>query len=300
MTVIAVQSLSKTYGDTIAVDDLSFQAAEGRVTGFLGPNGSGKTSTLRVLLGLARPTAGRATFDGLCYGELPDPCRAVGAVLEGDTFHPGRTGRDHLRLLAQQAALSRSRVDEVLVLLDLHWAANRRVGAYSFGMRQRLSLCAALLGDPATLVLDEAANGLDAEGLLWFREFLRTLASEGRTILLSSHVLSEVAQTIDDVVVVRAGRLLAATTLESFTQATEPAILVRTPDVVRLANIARQRGARADLDGDQRLRISGMSEQDLGAVAAEHAVRIYELIKETESLEETYLDLVRSTEPVPA
>jgi len=216
--MIAVEALSKHYGETEAVHDLSFVAQAGRVTGFLGPNGSGKTTTLRVLLGLTRPTSGRATVNGRSLADLEAPARAVGAVLEGSTFHPGRSGRDHLRVLARMAHLPASRVDEVLRQVDLDQAAARaRVRTYSFGMRQRLSLAAALLGDPGVLVLDEPSNGLDPEGIRWLRQFVRALAADGRTVLMSSHVLSEVGQTVDDVVLIRKGKLITSSTLEALT-----------------------------------------------------------------------------------
>jgi ABC-2 type transport system ATP-binding protein len=218
--MIKIEGLTKNYGATEAVRDLSFVAHPGRVTGFLGPNGSGKTTTLRVLLGLTRPTAGRATVGGRTFAELDAPARAVGAVLEGSTFHPGRSGRNHLRVLARMAQLPETRVDDVLRLVDLDDSAARaRVSTYSFGMRQRLSLAAALLGNPDALVLDEPSNGLDPEGIRWLRQFVRALAAEGRTVLMSSHVLSEVAQTVDDVVLIRKGRLITSSSLEALTSA---------------------------------------------------------------------------------
>jgi len=203
---IVVEGLTKRYGAQAAVDDLSFAVRRGAVTGFLGPNGAGKTTTLRMLLGLARPTAGRALILGKPYGELEDPVRTVGASLEVSGFHPGRSGRDHLRALARMAGLPASRVQEVLDLVELGGAADRRAGKYSMGMRQRLALAATLLGDPQVLVLDEPANGLDPQGIRWLRDFLRGRAQEGRTVLVSSHVLAEVAQTVDDVVVITRGR----------------------------------------------------------------------------------------------
>jgi ABC-2 type transport system ATP-binding protein len=204
---ITVDGLTKRYGPVTAVDRLSFVAEPGLVTGFLGPNGAGKTTTLRMLLGLVRPTAGSALIDSRRYADLPEPRRAVGAVLEATGFHPGRRGRDHLRVLAQAGGVPRARVDEVLDRVGLAGAADRRVGGYSLGMRQRLGLASALLGDPAVLILDEPANGLDPAGMAELRELLRGLAAEGRTVLMSSHVLSEVAQTVDRVVIVADGTL---------------------------------------------------------------------------------------------
>ncbi len=204
---IEVSGLTKRFGSVLAVDDLSFTADEGRVVGFLGPNGAGKTTTLRMLLGLVNPTAGTATVDGKTFVHLEDPVHTVGAVLDGGMLHPGRSGRNHLRALAMASGVSNSRVDELLELVALTEAADRRAGGYSLGMRQRLGLAAALLGDPRVLVLDEPANGLDPQGIRWLRDFLRRLASEGRAILVSSHVLAEVAQTADDVVVITQGPL---------------------------------------------------------------------------------------------
>jgi ABC-2 type transport system ATP-binding protein len=213
MAVIEVRDLTKRYGGVLAVDRLGFALAEGAVTGFLGPNGAGKSTTLRMLLGLTRPTAGSATIDGVPYRELRDPVRTVGALLEATGFHPGRSGRDHLRVLATAAGLPPARVDEVLDLVDLTGAARRRAGGYSLGMRQRLGLAAALLGDPEVLILDEPANGLDPEGVHWLRGLLRRLAAQGRTVLVSSHQLAEVAQTVDDVVIIARGRLVTQTTV---------------------------------------------------------------------------------------
>jgi ABC-2 type transport system ATP-binding protein len=208
MTTITVNNLTKSYGPVVAVDRLTFSARSGRVTGFLGPNGSGKTTTLRMLLGLARPTSGSATIGGVAYRDLPDPGRTVGAVLDSMGFHPSRSGSQHLRVLASAAGIEPARVRKVLGLVGLRDAARRSAGGYSLGMRQRLSLAAALLGDPDVLVLDEPLNGLDPEGIRWMRDLLRRLAAEGRTILVSSHLLAEVANTVDDVVVISDGRLV--------------------------------------------------------------------------------------------
>jgi ABC-2 type transport system ATP-binding protein len=210
MTTIAVDRLTKRFGATTAVDDLSFTVPAGSVTGFLGPNGAGKSTTLRILLGLTRPTGGSASFGGLAYDELADPIRTVGALLETDPFHPGRSGRDHLRVLAAATGIDPGRVDRVLELVGLAEAAGRRVGGWSLGMRQRLGLAAALLGDPEVLVLDEPANGLDPHGIRWLRDLLRDHADGGATVLVSSHVLSEVALLAERVVVVTRGRLVAS------------------------------------------------------------------------------------------
>ena len=213
MSTIRIQNLTKRFGPVLGVDDLSFEVRPGQVTGFLGPNGSGKTTTLRILLGLASPSAGTATIGGLPYHRLPDPVRRVGAALDSNTFHPGRSAAQHLRIIATVSGLPRRRVDEVLGLTGLADVAGRRVGAFSLGMRQRLSLAGALLGDPGVLVFDEPLNGLDPDGIRWLRGLLRELAAQDRTVFVSSHLLSEVAQTADEVVVLSRGRLVAQTPL---------------------------------------------------------------------------------------
>jgi ABC-2 type transport system ATP-binding protein len=216
--VVTVRSLTKRFGDLIAVDDLSFSLEPGTITGFLGPNGAGKTTTLRLLLGLAEPTAGEAHVFGRRYRDLDDPARRIGAVLESTDFHPGRSGRNHLRALAAAAKIPVRRVDEVLALVELEGAADRRVRTYSLGMRQRLGLATALLGDPELLVLDEPANGLDPAGVHWLRGFLRRFAEHGRTVLVSSHMLAEAALTVDDVVIIDRGHLVATGRLTDLTQ----------------------------------------------------------------------------------
>jgi ABC-2 type transport system ATP-binding protein len=216
--VVSVRSLTKRFGDVLAVDDLTFSVAAGTVTGFLGPNGAGKTTTLRLLLGLAAPTSGEALVFGRRYADLGEPAARVGAVLESNDFHPGRSGRDHLRVLAAAAGIGRGRVEEVLELVELTRAAGRRVRTYSLGMRQRLGLAAALLGDPELLVLDEPANGLDPAGVHWLRRFLRRLADDGRSVLVSSHMLAEAAQTVDEVVIIDRAHLVAAGSLAEITR----------------------------------------------------------------------------------
>ncbi len=228
MSTITVEALTKRYRAVTAIEDLTFRVVPGRITGFLGPNGAGKSTTMRILLGLARPTSGRATIDGRPYAELRDPVRQVGALLDANVFHPGRCGRTALRIAARPARIPDARVEELLDLVGLGNAAHRRAGGYSLGMRQRLGLAVALLGDPETLVLDEPATGLDPEGVAWLRGLMRRLAAEGRTVFVSSHLLAELAQTVDDIVVINRGRLVAhgpmvelldrtdATSLESF------------------------------------------------------------------------------------
>jgi ABC-2 type transport system ATP-binding protein len=295
--MLAVNSLTKRYGSTVAVEDLSFRATPGRVLGFLGPNGAGKTTTLRTLLGLTRPTSGEATVDGRPYAELRDPVKVVGAVLEGPQFHPGRSGRNHLRVLAAAAGVPRSRVEEVLRLVELEGAANRRVKGYSLGMRQRLSLASALLGDPAALVLDEPANGLDPQGIRWLREFLRGRAAEGRTVLISSHVLAEVAQTVDEVVVISHGRLRATGSVEELTRGGGAArIRVRSADPGKLRGALASRGHTAEADGAGWLVVRGAELEAVGTAALEEGVAVYELFSERQSLEDVFLELTENAE----
>ena len=221
MKTLSVSNLTKHYGHVVAVDGLSFAAKPGRVTGFLGPNGSGKTTTLRVLLGLARPTSGSATIGGVPYRELRQPARTVGAVIDSMGFHPSRSAVQHLRVLASAGGIDRARVDEVIALVGLAEAANRSVGGFSLGMRQRLNLAGALLGDPEVLIFDEPLNGLDPEGIRWVHELLRHLAAQGRTVLLSSHLLAEVSSTVDDVVVIANGRLVSQSSLADLSYGTD-------------------------------------------------------------------------------
>ncbi|HUI36287.1 MAG TPA: ATP-binding cassette domain-containing protein, partial [Gaiellaceae bacterium] len=237
---VEVRALTKRYGSTVAVDGLSFGIAAGRITGFLGPNGAGKTSTLRALLGLVRPTSGEALVEGQPYARLRDPLGTVGAVLESESFHPARSGRNHLRVLATAAGVQAARVDEVLEQVELTGAARRRVGGYSLGMRQRLSVAGALLGWPRLLVLDEPANGLDPEGIRWLREFLRSFAAGGGTVLISSHVLAEVAQLADEVVIIHRGRLVTREPLAALTARAGGGTVVRSPDEERLADELRR------------------------------------------------------------
>jgi ABC-2 type transport system ATP-binding protein len=294
--MIAVDSLTKRYGATVAVDDLSFGVRPGSILGFLGPNGAGKTTTLRVLLGLARPSSGTATIDGDAYRSLGDPLRTVGAVLDSSGFHPGRKGRNHLRVVARGAGVPTSRVDELLKLVELDTDANRRVKGYSLGMKQRLNLAAALLGDPAVLVLDEPANGLDPQGIRWLRDFLRSLAAEGRTILVSSHVLAEVAQTVDEVVVIHKGRLRAHSTLEELTRSRDgsAAVRVRTPQAERLADALRVARASVEPSGPNLLSVRQMTIEQVGELAARESIVLHELTRlDQSSLEDVFLEMTR-------
>jgi ABC-2 type transport system ATP-binding protein len=291
---IEVSGLTKRFGPVLAVDNLSFTADEGRVVGFLGPNGAGKTTTLRMLLGLVNPTEGSATVLGSNYVELDDPVHTVGAVLDGGMLHPGRSGRNHLRALARAAKVSNQRVDELLQLVALSDAADRRAGGYSLGMRQRLGLAAALLGDPKVLVLDEPANGLDPQGIRWLRDFLRTLASEGRAVLVSSHVLAEVGQTADDVVVINHGKSVAQAPLEDIMARSGGGMKVAGPDVRKLGDLLYQQGA--DVSGDNaEILVKDRTGEQIGRVVAEHQLVISQLAPVGSSLEEVYLELTGST-----
>ncbi|WP_212723153.1 ABC transporter ATP-binding protein [Nocardioides jishulii] len=287
---IEFRGLSKSFGGVQAVSDLTFEVAPGRVTGFLGPNGSGKTTTLRMLMGLVTPDAGTALVGGRPYAEHPHPARVVGASLEA-SFHPGRTARGHLRTLAPHVGVPAARVDEVLAQVGLSAAADRKVGGFSLGMRQRLALATTLLGDPDVLVLDEPANGLDPAGIIWLRDLLRFLASEGRTVLVSSHVLAEVQATVDDVVVIAQGRLVHASSLAEMVRLADSHVRVCGPDLAALATVAQEQGWRVDRRGDH-LRISGASAAQVGAAAFAAGQAVHELTEVGANLEETFLQLV--------
>jgi ABC-2 type transport system ATP-binding protein len=277
-----------------AVADLSFEVQPGRVTGFLGPNGSGKTTTLRCLLGLVAPTSGRTLIDGQPYASLADPTRMVGAALEASGFHPGRTGRNHLRVLAAANGVADARVETVLELVGLTDAARRRVVEYSLGMRQRLALAAALLADPAALVLDEPANGLDPEGIAWLRGFLRAQAAEGRTVLVSSHVLSEVQQTVDDVVIITQGRLVHAGPLDEIGTGGGLRVVVRSPQAARLADaIAAAHAPTAAVTAaeDGSLLVTGLSTAQVGKLAFAEGCELHELSTSADGLEQVFLEL---------
>jgi ABC-2 type transport system ATP-binding protein len=294
--MLEVNSLTKRFGATLAVDGLSFKADPGRVLGFLGPNGAGKTTTLRTLLGLTIPTSGSASVEGRPYRALHDPVQVIGAVLEGPQFHPGRTGRNHLRVLATAAGLPAGRADEVLRLVELDGAGRRRVKGYSLGMRQRLSLAGALLGDPRGLVLDEPANGLDPQGIRWLRDFLRARAAEGRTVLISSHVLAEVAQTVDEVVVVSRGRLVAQGTVAELTAGAGGTVWVRSPARDRLGRALRAKDVMAEDGQGDWLAVHGTRLEVVGDTAAEHGIPVYELYRQAQTLEDVFLELTQGTE----
>ncbi len=294
--MIEVAGLTKRFGSTVAVDDLSFRVEPARVTGFLGPNGAGKTTTMRAALGLVRPTAGSATVLGRRYRDLSDPERQVGAVLEATAFHPGRSGRNHLRVVAQAAGIALTRVEEVLELVDLQAAAKRRAGGYSLGMRQRLSLATALLGDPEVLVLDEPANGLDPAGVRWLRDLLRELAGRGRTILVSSHILAEVEMIADEIVIIHRGRFVASGTTRELMARASGGVRVRSPDAHRLRELLARQGADVT-ETDGALIVSGSKPDAIGELAAASGIVLHELTAERATLEQAFFELTEGSEP---
>jgi ABC-2 type transport system ATP-binding protein len=288
--VVRAESLTKRFGKLTAVDDLSFALEPGTITGFLGPNGAGKTTTLRMLLGLAKPSHGEALIFEKPYAQIEQPALRIGAVLEATDFHPGRSGRNHLRTLSWAAGIPDARVDEVLGVVELDKAANRRVKGYSLGMRQRLGLAAALLGDPELLVLDEPANGLDPEGVRWLRDFLRRFAESGHTVLVSSHVLAEVAQTVDHVLIINRGRLVREARLDELTATVGAAVRVRSPQAGQLREALTRAGIEA-AEQDHTLLVHGTTTERVGEIAAAAGVVLHELRTEESSLEEVFLEL---------
>jgi ABC-2 type transport system ATP-binding protein len=293
MAAIEIQGLTKRFGEVVAVEDLSFSVPRGTVTGFLGPNGAGKTTTLRMLLGLVEPTEGTATIEGRPYRELTDPLHRVGAILEASNFYPGRTARNHLRVRAVAGGIDAGRIDAVLELVGLTGAAGRRVGGFSLGMRQRLALATALLGDPEVLILDEPANGLDPEGVRWLRELLRGFADEGRTVLVSSHILAEVAQTVDSVVILDRGRMVAHAPLEQLaaTAGVEPVVRIRTSKVEELRAAVVADGAHARVAGPDVVEVRGSTPERVGGLAADRAIPVFESVTEVANLEAIFFQL---------
>jgi ABC-2 type transport system ATP-binding protein len=293
--MIEVHELVKRYGSTTAVDGLSFTVRPGRVTGFLGPNGAGKSTTMRMMIGLDRPTTGTATINGRPYRAYPAPMCEVGALLEARSIHRGRSARRHLLALAQTHGLPAGRVDEVLAAAGLADVANRRAGGFSLGMGQRLGIAAALLGDPAVVILDEPVNGLDPDGVLWIRTLLKELAAGGRTVLVSSHLMSEMAVTAEHLLIVGGGRLLADTTVDELIARVETGrVLVRSPEVTALGEALLGRGAT--VTGLERglVEVDGLAAEVIGAIAAEQHLVLHELTPRRASLEQAYMELTRS------
>jgi ABC-2 type transport system ATP-binding protein len=298
--MIEARALTKRYGPKLAVDNLTFTVQPGKVTGFLGPNGAGKSTTMRMILGLDRPNGGTATIDGRLYRDLPNPLRTVGALLEARSVHTGRTAFNHLLFLAQSQGLPNSRVNEVIALVGLGEVAGRRTGGFSLGMAQRLGIAAALLGDPSVMLLDEPVNGLDPEGILWIRNLMKHLASEGRTVFVSSHLMNEMSVTADHLIVIGRGKLIADCSTKDFiAQSTQQSVLVRTPDPARLTSAITADGGQVKAgeasegasDGAATLTVTGIAAPRIGELAAASAVVLHELTPQTGSLEEAFMEL---------
>jgi len=294
--MIEAVGLTKRYGDRVAVDDLSFAVRPGQVTGFLGPNGAGKSTTMRMILGLDAPTAGRVTIDGRPFAGQAHPMREVGALLDAKAIHGGRSAFNHLWCLAQTNNLPKRRVGEVLDLVGLTEVARKRSKGFSLGMGQRLGIAAALLGDPKILMFDEPVNGLDPEGILWIRTLMKTLAAEGRTVFVSSHLMSEMENTADHLLVIGRGRLIADCTVQEFIDAnSELAIRVRTPDSQRLAELLTAAGGRLVAATDGVLQCSGLTGAEIGDIAFDNGIRVHELASVQASLEEAFMELTRES-----
>jgi ABC-2 type transport system ATP-binding protein len=294
--MIEARNLTKRYGDKTAVDDLSFTVEPGKVTGFLGPNGAGKSTTMRLLLGLDHPNRGDATIDGRHYQELPQPLQVVGALLEAKAVHTGRSAYNHLLCLAQTQGIGKKRVEEVLTLVGLHQVARKRAGGFSLGMGQRLGLAAALLGDPSVLILDEPVNGLDPEGIVWIRTLMKRLASEGRTVFVSSHLMNEMAVTAEHLIVIGRGRLVADCSTEEFIErSTEKSVLVRSPDADRLSEALALEGAKVTPNGANELSVANLEAARIGEIAAAGGHVLHELTPRRGSLEEAFMELTRES-----
>ncbi|HYB19037.1 MAG TPA: ATP-binding cassette domain-containing protein [Streptosporangiaceae bacterium] len=290
--MIEVNRLTKRFGPVTAVDGLSFTVRSGHVTGFLGPNGAGKTTTMRVILGLDAPTSGTTRVNHKSYASLIRPLHQVGALLDATALHGGRTARAHVVSIAQSNGIGRHRVTEVLRLTGLEPVANRRVKGFSLGMKQRLGIAVALLGDPPILMFDEPVNGLDTEGIAWIRQFFKALAAEGRTVLVSSHLMSEMSQTADHLIVIGRGRLLAdVSTAQLIESSTRKDVLVRSPQAGELAGLMAARGATVTREDDGVLAVTGLDAPAIGDLAAEHGIAVHALVPRSASLEEAYLDL---------
>ena len=296
MAVIEIRDLTKRFGDVVAVDRLSFDVEAGTVVGFLGPNGAGKTTTLRMLLGVVAPTAGTALINGQRYVDLAAPTRTVGAVLESSSFHPGRTARNHLRVAALAGGIPRARVDAVLDFVELTSSADRRVGGFSLGMRQRLGLATALLGNPQVLILDEPANGLDPEGVRWLRTLLRSLANDGTTVLVSSHILAEVSQTVDSVVILDHGRLVTHAGIAELTNHQQQTVRVVTPRAVELRAALLAESASVRKVANDTLEVSGATGKQIGLLAASLGIPLFESTTVSSNLEDVFFQLTQAQE----
>ena len=294
--MIEARDLTKRYGDKLAVDHLSFTVAPGRVTGFLGPNGAGKSTTMRLVLGLDRPETGSATIAGHAYRDHVEPLKIVGALLEAKAVHPGRTARNHLLFLAQTQGIPSKRVDEVIDIVGLGPVADKRAGGFSLGMGQRLGLAAALLGDPQVLMLDEPVNGLDPEGIVWIRNLLKYLASQGRTVLVSSHLMNEMAVTADHLIVIGRGRLVADCSTQEFIEGhSEHTVLVKSPDAAKLSEVVTAAGGRVTHNTDGEFIVRDLPAPRIGELAAHDGLVLYELATQHASLEEAFMELTRDS-----
>jgi ABC-2 type transport system ATP-binding protein len=294
--MITARGLTKRYGDKVAVDQLSFEVRSGVVTGFLGPNGSGKSTTMRIVMGLDAPSAGDVTVNGRHYHDLPWPLHEVGALLEAKSIHPGRSARAHLVMLAQTNAIPRQRVDHLLELVGLSSVAGQRAGKFSLGMSQRLGIAAALLGDPSVLLFDEPINGLDPDGIRWVRNLLKGLAREGRTVFVSSHLMSEMALTADEVVIIGKGRLIAQVPVnELISQSSQRMVRVRSPQVAELRTALDDEGATTSLEDDGSLSVRGLDEVAVGELAARRSIVLHELSPQLASLEEAFMELTEDS-----
>ncbi|MHB2028111.1 MAG: ATP-binding cassette domain-containing protein [Acidimicrobiales bacterium] len=289
--MIKLEHLTKQYKSTLAVDDLDFEVHPGVVTGFLGPNGSGKSTTMRIILGLDHPTKGAATIKGKRYAELRTPLREVGALLDAKTIHPGRSARSHLRALATSNKITLSRVDEVLEFAGIASVADKRVGDFSLGMSQRLGIAGALLGDPEVLLFDEPVNGLDPEGIRWIRDFFRGLANEGRTVFVSSHLMSEMAISADQIVVIGRGRLITQGSIDSLTATARGSVFIRSEDQARLVRTLTAHDAYVTDIKDEGISVSGLTSEEIGRIAFNAGVALYELTPQRASLEKVFMDL---------
>jgi ABC-2 type transport system ATP-binding protein len=289
--MISIDHLTKRFGSTVAINDLSFDVRPGVVTGFLGPNGSGKSTTMRVILGLDHPDHGSATIDGKRFDRLTSPLREVGALLDAKAAHPGRTARNHLKALAASNRIDRSRVDEVLSFAGITAVADKKVGQFSLGMCQRLGIAAAMLGDPAVLMFDEPVNGLDPEGIRWIRESFRTLADQGRTVFVSSHLMSEMALTADEIIVIGKGRFITKGSVDDLTATVQGTVFVRSSDPVALTQALRARHCDVTPINDRALSVSGLTSDEVGETAHDAGVIVFELTPQRASLEEVFMEL---------
>jgi ABC-2 type transport system ATP-binding protein len=289
--MLKIDHLTKRYGDTLAVDDLHFDVNPGVVTGFLGPNGSGKSTTMRVILGLDHPTKGRATINGVAYHDLKEPLREVGALLDAKSVHPGRTARNHLRALAASNQIKRSRVDDVLEFVGITSVANKKVGGFSLGMSQRLGIAGALLGDPGVLLFDEPVNGLDPEGIRWIRDFFRSLANEGRTVFVSSHLMSEMAVSADQIIVIGRGKFITQGSVDDLTANANGTVLVRTSDNAKLTSIIESLKGTVHQEHDHELTVSLLTSDEIGQAAFGAGITVLELTPQRASLEDVFMEL---------